>query len=75
MLLGVEKIQAQSKTTQPPIEERKKKSETEIKENTKLLETRSDKAMELYMATPVAPNQANNEKNNEKRKQATAQPK
>lgn len=68
ILLAGGNIFAQSKEQQFPTEEKKekKKSDLEIKDNSKSLDTKSDKAMEIYLQTPVVPNQSITSKTEER---------
>lgn len=70
MLIAGGSVFAQSKCQQIPAEEKKekKKNDLETKDNSKSLDTKSDKAMDLYLQPPATPNLSNSSKTEEKPK-------
>lgn len=70
MLIAGGSVFAQSKSQQILAEEKKenKKSDSETKDNYKSLDTKSDKAMDLYLQPPATPNLSNSSKTEEKPK-------
>ena len=67
LLHTVVNVRAQSKTNEP-VNEEKKKSETDVKANVKSADTKSDKALDLYMHPPVTPNQSGSSTTKDKQK-------
>ena len=70
MLVAAGSLCAQSQTHQIPSEEKKEKKESALvtKDNSELLDTKQDKAMDLYLQPPATPNQNNSSKTEEKPK-------